>query len=272
MVVWREMKDKYPEYSDVIDAGLDKLEDYWNRVEDVPAYTLAMLVNPSVKLNWFRKCKPHRLQWAKDTFVLALSNYRPANTINTPAPNRRRQGGAGGQDWAYDILGSASFEAEGPRAYQSLQEEVDLYLADRRHATKTTLGYWEEHQDEYPTIYALALDILPIQGSAVPCERVFSSAKETMTPRRNRIRPKLMEALQMLKYSHRHGVELDFTKGTSETDEIELLERNRGDTAEVSSDYATYVSTLGEDDGLDSDSEEDEEEDGDVDDDYDLYT
>ncbi|KZT18614.1 hypothetical protein NEOLEDRAFT_1021773, partial [Neolentinus lepideus HHB14362 ss-1] len=51
----------------------------------------------------------------------------------------------------------------------------------------------------YPTIFKLAMDILPIQGSAVPCERVFSSGKETVTDRRNRLSPELMEALQMLK-------------------------------------------------------------------------
>ncbi|KIK80342.1 hypothetical protein PAXRUDRAFT_41970, partial [Paxillus rubicundulus Ve08.2h10] len=51
----------------------------------------------------------------------------------------------------------------------------------------------------YPTIFVLAVDILPIQDSAVPCEHVFSSGKETMSIRWNQIRHELMEALQMLK-------------------------------------------------------------------------
>ncbi|KIM55091.1 hypothetical protein SCLCIDRAFT_41472, partial [Scleroderma citrinum Foug A] len=55
----------------------------------------------------------------------------------------------------------------------------------------------------FPTIFSLAMDILPIQGSAVPCERVFSSSKETMAMRRNRISHDLMEALQVLKFSLR---------------------------------------------------------------------
>jgi hypothetical protein len=44
------------------------------------------------------------------------------------------------------------------------------------------------------------MDYLPIQASAVPCERVFSSAGETNTKRRNRLKPDLVEALQMLKF------------------------------------------------------------------------
>ena len=70
------------------------------------------------------------------------------------------------------------------------------------------------------------MDILPIQGSAVPCERVFSSSKETMAARRSRIKPELMEALQMLKFSVKKGRGLDFTTGLgweAELDELETL-------------------------------------------------
>lgn len=56
------------------------------------------------------------------------------------------------------------------------------------------------------------MDVLSIQASSVPCERVFSSAKETITPRRNKLGVSTMEACQMLKYSFKSsGAELDFT-------------------------------------------------------------
>lgn len=56
------------------------------------------------------------------------------------------------------------------------------------------------------------MDYLPIQASAVPCERVFSSSAETDTKKRNRISSRLMEALQMLKF-HLKKERLDFTRG-----------------------------------------------------------
>jgi hypothetical protein len=64
----------------------------------------------------------------------------------------------------------------------------------------------------YPTIFAIAMDYLPIQASSVPCERVFSSSAETDTKRRNRISPLVMEALQMLKFQLRKE-RLDFMTG-----------------------------------------------------------
>jgi hypothetical protein len=54
------------------------------------------------------------------------------------------------------------------------------------------------------------MDYLPIQASAVPCERVFSSSAETDTKKRNRIKPELMEALQVLKFALKKS-RLDFT-------------------------------------------------------------
>lgn len=68
------------------------------------------------------------------------------------------------------------------------------------------------------------MDLLPIQGSSVPCERVFSSSKETMSARRSRIGPNLMEALQLLKFSIRQGRGLDFTEGLSWENELAEME------------------------------------------------
>ncbi|KAJ7070549.1 hypothetical protein C8F01DRAFT_926762, partial [Mycena amicta] len=44
----------------------------------------------------------------------------------------------------------------------------------------------------------------------VPCERVFSSSSETDTKRRNRLGPKVFEALQVLKFHFRQEG-LDYT-------------------------------------------------------------
>lgn len=49
-------------------------------------------------------------------------------------------------------------------------------------------------------MFKVGCDILPCQASAVPCERVFSSSKETCALRRNQLSNTALERLQILKY------------------------------------------------------------------------
>ena len=69
-----------------------------------------------------------------------------------------------------------------------------------------------------PILYKVALDINPVQASAVPCELVFSSNKETGTDRRSNTSGSLTEVLQILKYLG-WSRQLNFTSGLLATEE-----------------------------------------------------
>jgi hAT family C-terminal dimerisation region len=82
------------------------------------------------------------------------------------------------------------------------------------------------------------MDILPIQASSVPCERVFSSSKETITARRNALSPRLVEALQLLKYATKQGKGISFIEGLEEAEELaELEKREEGEPVEELNSY-----------------------------------
>lgn len=217
MQLWDEQKTEMPEVTQVIDAGMEKLDGYRNRTDAVPAYILAMIINPAQKLSFYSNYQPHKVQWAKDIFLRELEKYdtpQPASDEPTAVPAANPS-----MTWANELLRLSAPS----RQRRPLIAEVNAYLLDSQTSTGS-VEFWQENQLRYPTIFKLALDILPIQGSAVPCERVFSSAKETMTDRRSRISKELMEALQMLKFSIRHGADLDFTEGTAKEAEIKELE------------------------------------------------
>jgi hypothetical protein len=72
------------------------------------------------------------------------------------------------------------------------------------------------------------MDILPIQGLAVPCENVFSSAKETTTARRN----------------HNLCKCLNFTVGTARSAEIADLEALASDEKLVPEDMMAFIASL----------------------------
>jgi hAT family C-terminal dimerisation region len=88
------------------------------------------------------------------------------------------------------------------------------------------------------------MDILPIQATSVPCERVFSASKETTTARRNRLLPKMVQALQILKFQGRHMKELNFTEGLKESEEMAELEADEA-TRPVE-DMSAYLKEVAE--------------------------
>ncbi|KZT21838.1 hATC-domain-containing protein, partial [Neolentinus lepideus HHB14362 ss-1] len=96
-----------------------------------------------------------------------------------------------------------------------VDEELERYLAagiieDDALDDFDLVSFWQGNQHQYPLLYRVALDILPVQASAVPCERVFSSSGETDDARRSRLSVFMFEVLQILKYLYRHEC-LNFT-------------------------------------------------------------
>ncbi|KAJ3535357.1 hypothetical protein NM688_g6991 [Phlebia brevispora] len=113
-----------------------------------------------------------------------------------------------------------------------VEEEFARYIADgileddgdSEYLNFDLCRYWQQNRLKYPTLFRIALDVMPVQASAVPCERVFSSSKETFTARRTNLSPVHMEVLQIMKYlivQEREG--LNFSDGRLATEEDLLL-------------------------------------------------
>jgi hypothetical protein len=92
------------------------------------------------------------------------------------------------------------------------------------------------------------MDYLPIQASAVPCERVFSSSSETSTKKRNRMSPLLMEALQLYKFGLKKE-RLNFTKGWASSEKDMVYEMGLSD--EDSTDLLASINSGADSGGFD---------------------
>jgi hypothetical protein len=84
-IKWQTQKDDIPGVSQIIDKGLDKLEEYRARADMVPAYILAMgedtsmsilsydwwwlVINPHYKLRWFHEHVPKKVDDVKELFI-----------------------------------------------------------------------------------------------------------------------------------------------------------------------------------------------------------
>ena len=85
--------------------------------------------------------------------------------------------------------------------------------------------------NRYDVWASLARDMLPIMASSVSSERAFSSAGITISKRRNRLKPDIVEALQFLKCSYHRN--LLFREEASTQHEVDELEYEDEDIEEV---------------------------------------
>ena len=73
-------------------------------------------------------------------------------------------------------------------------------------------------------MFSVALDILPVQASAVPCERTFSSSKETCILRRSLLSTGTLKVLQVLKHLYKEEC-IDFMSHWIAKEEDYLIEK-----------------------------------------------
>ncbi len=85
----------------------------------------------------------------------------------------------------------------------------------------------------YPVWASLARDHLAIMASSVSSERAFSSAGITISKRRNRLKPDVVEALQCLKFMIKRDLFFRFDPSIA-ADEMQEEEAASGLDSEVS--------------------------------------
>jgi hypothetical protein len=70
------------------------------------------------------------------------------------------------------------------------------------------IAWWidESSKGTYDSLHLYALGQLSCAAMATECERVFSAAKQTLSPERNALGPKMIEACECLRWWWRTGV------------------------------------------------------------------
>jgi hAT family C-terminal dimerisation region len=106
---------------------------------------------------------------------------------------------------------------------------ISCYFSNQRHPTSLIMPQWNANR--YDVWASLARDMLPIMASSVSSERAFSSAGITISKRRNRLKPDIVEALQFLKCSYHRN--LLFREEASAQHEVDELEYEDEDIEEV---------------------------------------
>ncbi|ESK85323.1 transposase [Moniliophthora roreri MCA 2997] len=227
---WIRLQEEYPDFVDIIQQGINKLEELFLLAVTTDSDSVAV-IHPNIKLDWIEQnCRYHKAD-ILDTFHAELQQRCPGGSnlhMNDPQPQPSQASSSGKQDddWAQSILqlgrrnkryGERTVEAE---AANYLYKDTALASDDK----DGLLKYWELNRKKYPTIFALTMDLLPIQGTSVPCEQLFSSSRHTKTDLHTRLGAELMKAIQILKNSIKQNGPLDFTKQYKRSVEVTELE------------------------------------------------
>ncbi|ESK86346.1 hATC-domain-containing protein, partial [Moniliophthora roreri MCA 2997] len=223
---WEDLQVKHLKLAEIIQEGINKLTDYLDKVKDVPVYFLSMIINPDMKMRWINRkipeCKREILQTLYDklqtqhSMTSALQQSR-----NAPQPARSTLDQD--DDWVTDMLGLGEEKSHGTG---NVESEVAEYLKDTSvvpEGKNRLLKYWEANQTRYSTLFALAVNLLPVQGTSVSCKWLFSSSHHTKTDLQATLGNKLMEALQILKNNIKKNRPLNLMKHMNWT--LELAEQ-----------------------------------------------
>ncbi|KIL56661.1 hypothetical protein M378DRAFT_188536 [Amanita muscaria Koide BX008] len=131
----------------------------------------------------------------------------------------------------------------GKNERESWELELRRYLGKVEDDLKTpyidVVKWWQEHAKEYPILSRIALDILAVQASSVPCEHLFSASKQTADYRRSKLCSDKFEQLQIMKFAWRSNIS-DYAAINSakieECDLDEYCDLHQRDVVEVEMD------------------------------------
>jgi hypothetical protein len=76
---------------------------------------------------------------------------------------------------------------------------VKFVLNEKECQVQWILNWWAAHKQEFPLMFAIARDYLPIPGAEVDVERLFNIARDIPGLRRMSMSAKTMRALVLLK-------------------------------------------------------------------------
>jgi hypothetical protein len=198
-------------------AGYSKLADYYAKLDRSPYYFIATLLHPYYK-SYCDNAWRNKDGWLTDAYAAFQRVWR---TYKPQQPPLRRKPAAGSIDEAIDAVVNAelSGDAAADDEYDNWRKYEPRWTQDHYMSTEaeSAVQYWLRLQPRYPHLAQLALDVLTIPASSCDCERMFSELGDLLEPRRRKMNPQLLAALQTLRGWIRAGFK---TPSAAQTEQV----------------------------------------------------
>jgi hypothetical protein len=195
-----------------IKLAWQKLDIYYQRLDNTPLYVAAVVLHPRMKWRWIEKAWSARPAWirtAKSAFNSLTIEYESLRTTGdtapstTPPPKRQRRQYCDDSD-------SSDSDDDGANDPLSIEQQLAAYLSDKVNKTlskkDSPVPYWLKRRQQWPYLSALALDVYSVPVMSDEPERVFSITGAAITPRRRLLKSDKISHLMCLKAWAHAGV------------------------------------------------------------------
>jgi hypothetical protein len=183
-----------PIIATMINSGWSKMEKYYQLLEDTPAYIAATVLSPNLKWEyiesswneeWLPKAKEMMRKFWEDEYKpqdLTGFTCEPTSVTDNTFEN-----------WFSTVSAK-------PSPIDEYERYISLPQVFGRNIRERPWEWWLEpqQQTDYPNLSKMAIDVLSIPAMSDAPERLFSSAKQVITDRRNRMGIEAVEALECL--------------------------------------------------------------------------
>ena len=226
-ILMKTKPDWIKQVQTAIDVMWDKLKDYYTGTKTAFAYGDAIILHPSLKLNWFKKQGwNHTIidEYTERTRTQFQQNYAGSNITpsSQSVPSKRPHSG---------IDSDSDFE-------EDEFNEFDSYIKSRRiKGFNNPLQWWGTSSTFLPNMSAMAKDVYAVPATGAGVEREFSISGNIVERRRNRLSPETISNLMQYKrWVAHHGTIARITVDDvdDEMDEVEdeVLESEDDDAVE----------------------------------------
>ncbi|PSR76351.1 hypothetical protein PHLCEN_2v1847 [Hermanssonia centrifuga] len=206
---------KYAHFADTLQAGIDKIAEYYDKTGDSDAYIICIYLAPEIKGSHFKKHWSLELQQeAKELIKRVFREHYSVLSKDSQVPEQTQKLSTGKARMRLRALSDDELETEVIATAPSRSmgkpwlPEFRHYLnmAEHVQGDMSAVKWWGLNAHRYPVWASLARDYLSIMATSVSSERAFSQGGITVSKRRNRLKGDVVEALQCLKCAIRQDL------------------------------------------------------------------
>lgn len=215
-------------------ASWYKIEEYWRKASDSPAYYAAMILDPCQRKMWFKQeweNDPVKSTWLTTEVEVGVkelweSEYKgkygkAAPTPGLPFRAANYTNKQGDDDDQFGGLQASMAIRANTSSTTLMNDQLLKYWDEDLSELEHPLDWWNRHYQSLPDLARMAYDMLSIPLMSDECERTFSSAKHLISDARNRLKIDIVEANECLKQWY--GVPVKDTAPSGERTEVEAL-------------------------------------------------